>query len=77
VDEWKSWPLGDPIERLKNHLIAGGEWSDAQHDDLVADTDREVLAAAGGRGLRHLLDGRVAVRAASSRMCSRRCQNIC
>ena len=20
-DEWKSWPLGDPLERLKNHLL--------------------------------------------------------
>ncbi len=61
VDEWKSWPLGDPIERLKNHLIARGEWSDAQHNDLVADTDREVLAAAKeAESYGTLLDGRVA-----------------
>ncbi len=32
VDEAKAWPLGDPIERLKQHLIALGEWSDAQHE---------------------------------------------
>ena len=31
ADEWKSWPLGDPIERLKNHLIVRGEWSDDKH----------------------------------------------
>ncbi|HEX3089827.1 MAG TPA: thiamine pyrophosphate-dependent dehydrogenase E1 component subunit alpha, partial [Ilumatobacteraceae bacterium] len=60
-DEWKSWPLGDPIERLKNHLIAKGEWSDAQHNDLVADTDREVMAAAKeAESYGTLLDGRVA-----------------
>jgi 2-oxoisovalerate dehydrogenase E1 component alpha subunit len=61
VDEWKSWPLGDPIERLKNHLIVSGEWSDAQHDDLVADTERDVLAAAKeAEAYGTLLDGRVA-----------------
>jgi 2-oxoisovalerate dehydrogenase E1 component alpha subunit len=61
VDEWKSWPLGDPIERLKNHLIARDEWSDAQHDDLVADTGREVLAAAKeAESYGTLLDGRAA-----------------
>ncbi len=61
VDEWKSWPLGDPIERLKNHLIALGEWSEEQHKDLSADTDREVLAAAKeAESYGTLLDGRVA-----------------
>lgn len=32
------WPFGDPIERLKNHLIVLGEWDEerhaAQHEDL-------------------------------------------
>ena len=61
VDEWKSWPLGDPIERLKNHLTTLGEWSDEQHADLVADTDREVLAACKeAEGYGTLLDGRAA-----------------
>ncbi len=61
ADEGKSWPLGDPIDRLKNHLINRGEWSDAQHADLVADTDREVLAAAKeAEAYGTLLDGRVA-----------------
>ncbi|HEX8902871.1 thiamine pyrophosphate-dependent enzyme [Vitreimonas sp.] len=31
VDEGRAWPLGDPIERLKQHLISLGEWSDEQH----------------------------------------------
>jgi 2-oxoisovalerate dehydrogenase E1 component alpha subunit len=61
VDEWKSWPLGDPIERLKNHLIAHGDWSEEQHAELVADTDREVLAASKeAEAYGTLLDGRVA-----------------
>jgi 2-oxoisovalerate dehydrogenase E1 component alpha subunit len=61
ADEWKSWPLGDPIERLKNHLIARGDWSEEQHADLVADSDREVLAASKeAEAYGTLLDGRVA-----------------
>jgi 2-oxoisovalerate dehydrogenase E1 component alpha subunit len=61
VDEWKSWPLGDPIERLKRHLIGRGEWSETQHADMVADTDREVLAAAKEAEVYGtLLDGRAA-----------------
>jgi 2-oxoisovalerate dehydrogenase E1 component alpha subunit len=31
ADEARAWPLGDPIERLKGHLISIGEWSDDQH----------------------------------------------
>jgi 2-oxoisovalerate dehydrogenase E1 component alpha subunit len=38
ANEAADWPLGDPIARLKAHLIAIGEWDDAQH----ADMDREV-----------------------------------
>ncbi len=30
-EESDAWPLGDPIERLKNYLIARGAWSEAQH----------------------------------------------
>jgi 2-oxoisovalerate dehydrogenase E1 component alpha subunit len=61
ADEWKSWPLGDPIDRLKNHLIVRGEWSDEKHTDLVADVESEVLAAAKeAEAYGTLLDGRVA-----------------
>jgi 2-oxoisovalerate dehydrogenase E1 component alpha subunit len=31
ADEAAGWPLGDPITRLKGHLIAIGEWSEEQH----------------------------------------------
>ncbi len=61
ADEWKSWPLGDPIDRLKKHLIARGEWSDEKHADLVADVEAEVLAASKeAESYGTLLDGRVA-----------------
>ncbi|MGZ4703023.1 MAG: thiamine pyrophosphate-dependent enzyme [Ilumatobacteraceae bacterium] len=61
ADEWKSWPLGDPIERLKNHLIVTGDWSEDKHRDLVADADREVFAASkDAESYGTLLDGRVA-----------------
>jgi 2-oxoisovalerate dehydrogenase E1 component alpha subunit len=61
ADEWKSWPLGDPIARLKTHLITRGEWSEEQHSELVADIDREVLTAAKeAESYGTLLDGRAA-----------------
>ena len=45
ADEWKPWPLGDPIERLKHHLIALGEWSDDEQDAHADGGRAEVLAA--------------------------------
>ncbi|MCH9020364.1 MAG: pyruvate dehydrogenase (acetyl-transferring) E1 component subunit alpha [Proteobacteria bacterium] len=44
-DEWASFPLGDPIERLKQHLIALGHWSEDQHEKLEEELKVEVLAA--------------------------------
>jgi 2-oxoisovalerate dehydrogenase E1 component alpha subunit len=48
-EESHSWPLGDPIERLKSHLIALGQWSEGQHKilekearDRVAKTYKEA-----------------------------------
>jgi len=35
--EASAWPFGDPIARLKNHLIAIGVWSDERHQELVAE----------------------------------------
>ncbi|KRA84599.1 3-methyl-2-oxobutanoate dehydrogenase (2-methylpropanoyl-transferring) subunit alpha [Altererythrobacter sp. Root672] len=43
--EREQWPLGDPIERLKAHLIAIGEWSDEQNDALERELDEEVKVA--------------------------------
>ncbi len=44
-DEWQHWPLGDPIERLKTHLIHAGEWSDERHAKLNAELEEQVRAA--------------------------------
>lgn len=44
-DEYSAFPLGDPIERLKQHLIAEGQWSEKQHGALEKDLKAEVLAA--------------------------------
>ncbi|HEX4872638.1 MAG TPA: 3-methyl-2-oxobutanoate dehydrogenase (2-methylpropanoyl-transferring) subunit alpha [Nevskiaceae bacterium] len=41
-NEWQLWPLGDPIERLKRHLIARGLWSEDQHAVLAAELDEEI-----------------------------------
>jgi 2-oxoisovalerate dehydrogenase E1 component alpha subunit len=43
--EAKAWPLGDPIERLKQHLIGLGEWDDERHHAMHAECDAEVRAA--------------------------------
>jgi len=44
-DEWASFPLGDPIERLKQHLIAERHWSEKKHQALEDELKAEVLAA--------------------------------
>jgi 2-oxoisovalerate dehydrogenase E1 component alpha subunit len=33
-DEWSAFPLGDPLERLKLHMVKLGRWSDKQHAEL-------------------------------------------
>ena len=43
-DEWKAWPLGDPIERLKAHLIALGEWSAERHATLEKELEAHVTS---------------------------------
>jgi len=44
-NEWASFPLGDPIERLKQHMIAEGHWSEAKHEKLVEELRVEVTNA--------------------------------
>ncbi|MEJ8566700.1 thiamine pyrophosphate-dependent enzyme [Elongatibacter sediminis] len=41
-DEWDAFPLGDPMARLKGHLIALGIWSDEQHAELEQDLKNHV-----------------------------------
>jgi 2-oxoisovalerate dehydrogenase E1 component alpha subunit len=38
----QKWPLGDPIERLKDHLVAIGEWDEGRHEGLVEEIGKEV-----------------------------------
>jgi 2-oxoisovalerate dehydrogenase E1 component alpha subunit len=45
ADEATLWPLGDPIERLKQHLIAIGEWTEERHAALVDEVTEAVRAA--------------------------------
>ena len=45
-DEAQRWPLGDPIERLKQHLVRRGVWSAERHTQLAAEIDEEVREAA-------------------------------
>ncbi|MEM1176242.1 MAG: thiamine pyrophosphate-dependent enzyme [Pseudomonadota bacterium] len=44
-DEWADFPLGDPVERLKQHLISGGHWSEDKHAALKEELTAEVTAA--------------------------------
>lgn len=44
ADEGKAWPLGDPIARLKDHLIAIGEWSEEEHKTLQEECVEHVRA---------------------------------
>jgi 2-oxoisovalerate dehydrogenase E1 component alpha subunit len=45
TNEAKAWPLGDPIERLKAHLFAIGEWDEDRHAAMAAECDEQVRAA--------------------------------
>jgi 2-oxoisovalerate dehydrogenase E1 component alpha subunit len=41
-DDQEHWPLGDPILRLKQHLIKIGEWSEQRHQTLSAELEALV-----------------------------------
>ena len=61
AQEREEWPLGDPIMRLKRHLIALGEWSVEQHAAMDTELIDLVKAATKeaekngvlGHGLHH------------------------
>jgi 2-oxoisovalerate dehydrogenase E1 component alpha subunit len=42
-EEADGWPLGDPIERLKRHLISEGAWSEDRHAQAQAEIEAFVL----------------------------------
>ena len=45
ADDWERFPLGDPIARLKKHLMVLGEWSEDDHAKMQKEVEAEVLAA--------------------------------
>jgi 2-oxoisovalerate dehydrogenase E1 component alpha subunit len=45
ADDWQRFPLGDPVQRLKQHLSTLGAWSEEEHDATVKALDAEVSAA--------------------------------
>lgn len=46
ADERAEWPLGDPIHRLKQHLVALGEWDEARHAAMDLELAEYVKACA-------------------------------
>jgi TPP-dependent pyruvate/acetoin dehydrogenase alpha subunit len=44
-DDYEHWPLGDPVERLKSHLMALGEWSEERERVLIKQCEDQVAAA--------------------------------
>jgi 2-oxoisovalerate dehydrogenase E1 component alpha subunit len=61
AQEREEWPLGDPIMRLKKHLIAIDEWSEEQQEAMDREMVEQVKAATKeaekngvlGHGLHH------------------------
>ncbi|GLT00229.1 3-methyl-2-oxobutanoate dehydrogenase (2-methylpropanoyl-transferring) subunit alpha [Sphingobium jiangsuense] len=44
-DEGEHWPLGDPVERLKDHLIAAGHWTAERQEQMEAELFDELREA--------------------------------
>src|SRR5690606_8021969 len=44
-EESEAWPLGDPVIRLKNHLIRIGAWSEERHTQMEAEIRDTVVSA--------------------------------
>jgi len=60
ADDWTHFPLGDPIARLKKHLINLGAWSDQEHDEVHKALEAEVAAAQKeAESYGTLIDGRI------------------
>ena len=61
AQERTEWPLGDPVTRLKSHLIALGEWSEERQAAMDVELDEMVKSATKeaekngilGHGLHH------------------------
>jgi len=60
ADDWQHFPLGDPVARLKQHLVGLGAWSDEEHQATVQALEAEMTAALKA-ALKHgsVLDGHI------------------
>ncbi len=64
AQEFEKWPLGDPVNRLKTHLIRIGEWDEGKHEALLvelADHVKKIQKDAEkngilGHGLHHAFE---------------------
>lgn len=64
AEEFAKWPFGDPVDRLKAHLIALGEWDDERHEMLLTELTDEVKSVQKdaekngilGHGLHHPME---------------------
>jgi 2-oxoisovalerate dehydrogenase E1 component alpha subunit len=45
ADDWQHFPLGDPIARLKQHLLRTGDWTEAEHLAVQKELEAEINAA--------------------------------
>jgi len=45
AQESAEWPLGDPVTRLKRHLVALGEWSEERQEEMDRELSQLVRAA--------------------------------
>jgi 2-oxoisovalerate dehydrogenase E1 component alpha subunit len=60
ADDWERFPLGDPIVRLKQHLIGLGAWSEQEHELVQKELEAEVIAAQKeAESYGTLLDGQI------------------
>jgi 2-oxoisovalerate dehydrogenase E1 component alpha subunit len=56
ADEGEKWPLGDPVKRLRQHLILEGHLTEEEADKITADAEaemREAEARAEANGIVH------------------------
>ncbi len=44
-NDYEQWPLGDPLERLKQHLIRKGDWSESRHSALSQELEEMISLA--------------------------------
>ncbi|HEY0917969.1 thiamine pyrophosphate-dependent enzyme [Devosia sp.] len=45
AEEAAHWPLGDPVDRLRRHLVRLGQWDDVRDAALVAELEQAVREA--------------------------------